>query len=283
MNGELQHDVHVSAMVPAAGKPLADGSPSQWSPISHALIYGTSEALVTDPPITRAQADDLIVWVRDHHVGLRYIYITHGHADHWLTTNYVQAAFPDAQVVTSKAVLDHIASETPDGGVPGLWSTLFGDAVPGAPVTVNGTPFPTDGLRLDEQEIFAHEVGHSDTDDTSILHVPSLELVVAGDVVYNNVHQYVAEGRDGGLEKWRTAIDQVAALAPQHVVSGHKDPSRSDLPSDIDETLRYLDAATEVIEESADRAGFYAAMAARYPERVNPYTIWLSALRLYPE
>jgi glyoxylase-like metal-dependent hydrolase (beta-lactamase superfamily II) len=283
MSGKLRYHVHVSGMVPAAGKPLADGAASQWSPISHTLVYGENEALVTDPPITRAQADELIAWVRGHGVELRYIYITHGHADHWLSTNHLLAAFPDAQVVTTQAILDRIAGETPDGAVPGLWSTLFGDAVPVAPVAVTGTAFSGDGLALDGEQLFAHEVGHSDTDDTSILHAPSLELVVAGDVIYNNVHQYVAEGRDGGLEKWRNAIDQVAALAPQHVVSGHKDPSRPDLPSDIDETRRYLDAAAQVIEQSRDRAGFYAAMTARYPERVNPYTIWLSALRLYPE
>ncbi|MEV4262468.1 MBL fold metallo-hydrolase [Kribbella sp. NPDC049584] len=281
MSGTLRYDVHVSGMIPAAGKSLADGALPQWSPLAHTLIHGDTEALLTDPPITRGQADELITWIKGHRVTLRYIYLTHAHADHWLTTNYLTAAFPDVEVLTSQAILDRIAGETPDAAVPERWSSLFGDAVPAAPVTVHGTAFAAGGLRLAGQELFAHEVGHSDTDDTSVLHVPSLDLVVAGDVVYNNVHQYVAEGRDGGLEAWHHALDKVAALAPRLVVSGHKDADRPDAASDIGETRRYLDAAAAVIGRSTDRAGFYAAMTARYPQRVNPYTVWLSALRLF--
>ncbi len=277
----LAYDVHVSGTVPAAGKPLAAGAAPQWSPLSHTLIHGGGEALLTDPPITVGQADELIAWVKNHQVPLKYIYITHGHADHWLTTNHLVAAFPDVQVLTSQRILDRIAGETPDGAVPGLWSTLFGEAVPTAPVNVNGEPFPTDGLRLGGEELFAHEVGHSDTDDTSILHVPSLDLMVAGDVIYNNVHQYVAEARDGGLEAWHRAIDQVDALHPTAVIAGHKDATRPDAASDIDKTRGYLDKAAEIIARSSDRAGFYAAVREAYPGRVNPYTIWLSALRLF--
>jgi glyoxylase-like metal-dependent hydrolase (beta-lactamase superfamily II) len=283
MNGTLGWDVHVSGMASAAGKPLRDGSPSRWSPLSHTLIYGSSEALLTDPPITRQQADDLVTWVTQRNVTVRYIYLTHGHADHWLTTNYLLARFPEADVVTTAAILDRIARETPEGAVPGLWSSLFGDAVPPAPVTVVGRVFPSEGLLIDGHELFAQEVGHSDTDGTSLLHVPSLDLVVAGDVTYNNVHQYVAEGRDGGLEAWHRAIDQVEALHPRFVVSGHKDPSRPDSASDIEETRRYLDAAAAIIANSSDRAQFYDGVKAAYPDRVNPYTIWLSALRLFED
>jgi hypothetical protein len=188
---------------------------------------------------------------------------------------------PGATVVATKPVLSRIATDTPDGAVPALWSSLFGEAVPDAPVRVNGTEFPAKGLRLDGHELVAHQVGHSDTDDTTVLHVPSLELVVAGDVVYNNVHQYVAEAGAGGLEAWHHALDAVAALQPRWVVSGHKDATRPDLASDVDETRRYLDAAGEAITSSSDRAGFYANLNRRYPQRVNPYTIWLSALRLF--
>ena len=283
MNGRsgLRFEVLVSDMVPAAGPPLPDGTPSQWSPLSHTLIFGQREALLTDPPITRAQADALTDWVRQHDVVLRYIYLTHGHADHWLTTNHLLRSFPDATVVTTQAILSRIAAETPDGAVPALWTSLFGDAVPPAPVIPNGVPFPADGLRLDGHELFAHQVGHSDTDDTSVLHAPSIGLVVAGDVVYNNVHQYVAEGRNGGIEAWQRALDTVADLSPRSVVAGHKDPRRPDLASDIDETRRYLDAAALIIEKSADRAGFYASVKAQYADRVNPWSIWLSALRLF--
>ncbi len=74
--GELRYDVHVSGMVPTAGPSLLDGSAAQWSPLAHTLVYGPSEALLTDPPITRQQADVLIDWVAEHRVSVRYSYLT---------------------------------------------------------------------------------------------------------------------------------------------------------------------------------------------------------------
>jgi glyoxylase-like metal-dependent hydrolase (beta-lactamase superfamily II) len=66
------------------------------------------------------------------------------------------------------------------------------------------------------------DVGHSDTDDTSVLHVPDLDLVVVGDVVYNGVHQYLVESLDGGRDAWRRSIDVVDALGVGRIVAGHK-------------------------------------------------------------
>ncbi|GAA0459210.1 hypothetical protein Ade02nite_13160 [Paractinoplanes deccanensis] len=148
-------------------------------------------------------------------------------------------------------------------------------------MTVHGSVFPAGGLMLDGHELYAHEVGHSDTDDTSVLHVPALDLVVAGDVVYNNVHQFVGEVRDGGLDAWHRALDAVEALRPGFVVASHKDVRRPDLPSDIGETRRYLDAAAEVLDRSADATSFFHGLKRRYPDRVNPWAIWLSARRLF--
>jgi glyoxylase-like metal-dependent hydrolase (beta-lactamase superfamily II) len=71
-------------------------------------------------------------------------------------------------------------------------------------------------------------MGHTDTDDTTVLHVPSEGLVAAGDVVYNGVNQYLREAAGGGIPAWLSALDAVAALAPSAVVSGHKERTRQD-------------------------------------------------------
>jgi hypothetical protein len=63
---------------------------------------------------------------------------------------------------------------------------------------------PAEGLALEGHELHAVEVGHSDGDASTVLHVPALHLVVAGDDAYNNVHQYLADG----------GIDAVRALRP---------------------------------------------------------------------
>jgi glyoxylase-like metal-dependent hydrolase (beta-lactamase superfamily II) len=219
--------------------------------------------------------------VESHDVALRYIYVTHAHFDHFATTNYLLRRFPDVTVVASDAVLAGIARQTPGGVLAGVYRDIFGDALPEPPLTVRGSVFPAGGLLLDGHELVAHEVGHSDTDDTSVLHVPSLDLVIAGDVVYNNVHQYLGEGRDGGLDAWHRALDKVAALKPRFVVASHKDTQRGNPASDIEETRRYLDVGAVALEQSTNPAEFFSAMKQRYPERVNPWAIWLSALQLF--
>ncbi|MFD7815768.1 MBL fold metallo-hydrolase [Streptomyces sp. NPDC059785] len=278
---DLRYEVFVSDMAPVATPPRPDNGPSLWSSLSHTLIYGRTEALLTDPPITSEQADTLITWVESHDVALRYIYLTHAHFDHFATTNYLLRRFPEATVVASDAVLSRIVRQTPGGVLADRYRNFFGDALPEPPVTVHGSAFPADGLLLDGHELFAHEVGHSDTDSTSVLHAPSLDLVVAGDVVYNNVHQYLGEGRGGGLDAWHLALDKVAALKPRSVVASHKDTRRGNPASDIEETRRYLEVGASVLERSTDRAQFFNAMKQRYPERVNPWAIWLSALQLF--
>ncbi|MBY6414518.1 MBL fold metallo-hydrolase [Rhodococcus sp. BP-252] len=269
-------------MAPVTSPPAPDGSPSRWSPLSHVLVHGPSEALLTDPPIARAQADVLIEWLRSRKVALRYIYLTHAHFDHFGTTNYLRRTFPDAVVVASRAVLDRIARETPNGQVSQRYRAFFGSDLPPEPVTVHGTPVPGTGLELDGRRVFSVDVGHSDTDDTTVLHVPDLGLVVAGDVVYNNVHQYLGETRDGGLESWQHALDQVADLRPDIVVAGHKDPRRGDDPTTIDDTRRYLDRVAPVIDRTGDAVHFFQDVKAIDPDRVNPWAIWLGALRLFP-
>src|SRR6202007_2337601 len=106
--------------------------------------------------------------------------------------------------------------------------------IPPSPVVYH--PIAVDGIKLEGHQLVAVEVGHSDTDDTTVLHVPSIGLVVAGDVAYNGVHQYLLESSYGGVEAWLAALDKVAALKPTAVVAGHKNKDLPDDPAILDPT-----------------------------------------------
>jgi glyoxylase-like metal-dependent hydrolase (beta-lactamase superfamily II) len=276
----LGYHVFVSGLLPAAGPALPDGTRPRWSPLSHTLIHGPSEAAVVDPPITVAQATALANWIEAFGKRLAYIYITHWHADHWLATSELAKRFPGVTVYASEATIDRMVKGTPDGVPADLWTSLFPGQLPEAPIPILAKPVPADGFTIDGHPLISVPAGHSDTDDSTVLHAPSIGLVAAGDVVYNNVHQYLAETPGGGLEAWHRALDVVETLRPTNVVSGHKDPSRDDSPADIDETRRYLDHAGALLATSPTRAEFYSQLLTRYPGRVNPYTVWLSATRL---
>ena len=121
-------------------------------------------------------------------------------------------------------------------------------------------PIPVDGIELEGHRLLAVEVGHTDTDDTTVLHVPSIGLVVAGDVAYNGVHQYLLESAHGGIEAWLAALDKVAALQPRAVVAGHKNKDLPDDPAIIDQTRDYLLNARRLLAEKLSPREYFDEM-----------------------
>lgn len=81
---------------------------------------------------------------------------------------------------------------------------------------------------LEANELVIVEVGHTDTEATSVLHVPELGLVVAGDVIYNGAHLYLSESSLAGLDNWRQAIDKVESLGARFIVAGHQNSKLDD-------------------------------------------------------
>ena len=133
---------------------------------------------------------------------------------------------------------------------------------------------------MESQRLIPIEVGHTDTDDTTVLHVPSIGLVVAGDVVYNGVHQYLLESAGGGMGSWLQALNKVAALHPRTVVAGHKNKDLADDPKTINETRDYLLDAQRLLAGTPSPDDFFNQMIRLYPDRLNVGPVWYSALAL---
>src|SRR4029077_18385228 len=95
-------------------------------------------------------------------------------------------------------------------------------------------------IDLEGQELVAVELGHTDTDNTTCLHVPSIELVVAGDAVYNEVHLYLAQSNPQARREWIAALDKIEALEGRAVVRSHKGPQNPDDPRPIEETRQSI-------------------------------------------
>jgi glyoxylase-like metal-dependent hydrolase (beta-lactamase superfamily II) len=161
-----------------------------------------------------------------------------------------------------------------------LWDKSFPGQIPDSPVLATTPPGNT--FELEGNKLHIIEVGHADTDNSTVLHVPSIGLVVAGDVVYNGVHQYLAEARGtSGLRAWMKALDTVAALRPRNVVAGHKNKALADDPKTIDDTRNYLEDAERLIGSSHTADEFYNAMLERHPDRLNPGALWWGANALF--
>jgi glyoxylase-like metal-dependent hydrolase (beta-lactamase superfamily II) len=277
----LTYEVLVSETIPLALPDLLpDGGARTWAPVSTTLILGRDGAVLVDPPLTAAQADVVAERVQASGRKLTYIFSTHAHGDHWFSAANIAERFPGAQVVATASTIEqmHRAARTRAG----FWDRILPGQIPDSPVTATAVDELGSRILLEWHELRVVEVGHSDTDDTSVLHVPDLDLVVAGDVVYDGVHQYLVESRDGGLDAWRHAIDVVEALGACNLVAGHKNRDHDDnAERQILGTRRYLDDAEELLKAEPMAQGFYEAMARRYPDHLNRSSLWGSGQALY--
>jgi glyoxylase-like metal-dependent hydrolase (beta-lactamase superfamily II) len=275
---ELRYDVLVSDGVRRHGTMrLPDGGPIVSSPLASTLILGQDDAALVDPPFTREQVHRVGDWVQRSGKRLRYIYATHGHGDHWFGTDLLLQRFPDVVPYATAGTIRLMHQQATEGRKQS-WDVDFPGLIPDSPVVYQ--VIPTEGFELEGHRLLAVETGHTDTDDTTVLHVPSLGLVVAGDVAYNGVHQYLGESADGGIDQWLKALDIVAALRPRAVVAGHKNRDLPDDPVILEHTRAYLLDAQHLLAARPSPREFYDQMLQLYPDRLNAGPVWRNALAL---
>ena len=278
---QLSYDVFVSDGPAGAGdERMPDGAPLAWSPLSSTLIFGARDALLVDPPFTRTQIQAVGDWVERSGRRLAYIYATHGHGDHWFGTGELARRFLGVGVYATEGTIEVMRQQAGPSREQ-LFDRIFPGQIPDTPVLAE--PIPAQGFRLEGNPVVAVETGHTDTDKTTVLHVPDIGLVVAGDVAYNGVHQYILEGGGGGLKEWLRALDRVAGLHSRAVVAGHKNKNRPDDPAILDETRRYLQDVIRLLDDKPTARQFFDQMIALYPDRLNPSPVWYGALGLLGE
>ncbi|GAA3777675.1 MBL fold metallo-hydrolase [Streptomyces chiangmaiensis] len=272
----LDWSVHVAPSIPTE---IADVPPDlprrMWSPITATLITGERDAVLVDALMTVEQAGRLADWVAASGKNLTTVFVTHGHGDHWFGLGTLLERFPGARAVATPAVVEQMKSQMAPEFAASFWDKRFPGQIPDRLVAAE--PLAGDRLELEGRDLVVVGLGHTDTDDTTCLHVPSIGLVVAGDAVYNDVHLYLAESPAEGRRSWLRALDTVAALDPEVVIAGHKSPDRPDDPKTIAETRQYIHDFEAVAERTTTALDLYRGMVELHPGRVNQGALWGSA------
>lgn len=278
----LQADVYVSSRLPMAIKRA--GEDSYFSPISCTLIHGDSEAVLVDTPISISQTEDLAQWIKDTapNKDLKYIYITHGHGDHWFGIAVLKKHWPNLRAIATPGTIEHMHDQLVPEIFEGLWKTLF----PNGQITSNpeiAEPLSSPTFQIENHEFHAIEVGHTDTYNTTVLHIPSINLIVAGDVVYGDVHQFFGEANTTEKRKeWLRALDIIESLQPHTVIAGHKRAGTVDGLFNLYKTRQYILDFERVVKESAGWEEVWKKMQTLYPNRINSHAILKGAFAAFP-
>ena len=255
----------------APGKPMVGERPRPFGealgfdPITSTLIFGEHDAVLVDAMMTVAEAEALADWVALHNRNLETIYITHAHFDHFYGLGILLDRFPGARAIaTPKTVKAMQMSFTPP--IERLARRCFPGKIPTKLVAPE--PYERDTFTLEGHDLRIIEQGHTDSADTTSLHVPSLGLIVAGDVVYNQCHMYVGDTTPESRKNWIAALDGLAALNPAIVVAGHKKPGAPDSPLAIQETKHYLQDYDRLQKAATSDKELFDQMTELYPHWV---------------
>ena len=276
VNESLKWEVFVALGIPTAASDLPpDTKQGMWSPISSTLIYGKRDAVLVDAFITVEQAHALVDWVEASGKNLTTIYATHGHGDHFFGIGALLDRFPNARAVARPDVVKVMRQQASPQSLASFWNPFFPGQISNHLVIAE--ELTENVIDLEGHDLVVVPLGHTDTDYTTCLHVPSVGLVVAGDAAYNDVHQWLVESNGQTRREWISALDTIESLNPRAVIAGHKRPGKDDSPKIIEETRQYIRDFDRLAGTTTTARELYEKMLEFYPERVNPLPLWLSA------
>jgi glyoxylase-like metal-dependent hydrolase (beta-lactamase superfamily II) len=273
----LNWDVLVTPGIPIATSDLPPGTnEAMFQAIASTLIYGKQDAVLVDAFMTVKQADALADWVVASGKNLKAIYITHGHGDHWFGIGALLECFPNARAVATPDVVKVMRQHASPELLEKVWKAWFPGQIPDRLVIAE--ELKGNVINLEGHDLVAVELGHTDTDNTTCLNVPSIGLVVAGDAAYNDVHLYLVESNAKSRREWISALDKIESLNPLAVIAAHKRPGNDDNPRIIEETRQYIRDFDRIAEMTTTAQDLYEKMLELYPNRVNPgWALWSSA------
>ncbi|MGH7615746.1 MAG: hypothetical protein ACREPM_00800, partial [Gemmatimonadaceae bacterium] len=149
---------------------------------------------------------------------------------------------------------------------------------------VTPQPLPSNHFTVDGEaiDVIPDLQGDVLVPTNSMLWIASLNTVLAGDVVFNNVHPWLGASTPASRAAWRAAIKTLKDHKPQFVVAGHKkDVSSPDSPAALDFMDHYLADFDSLRTKLSTPQELARAMRAKYPDAAVPVLIQFSAGAAY--
>ena len=230
-----------------------------------ALIEGEHDAVLVDPPFTKADAHRVVAMVLDSGRHLTTVFVTHDHPDHYFSMDVIAEAFPDAQIVAHPIVVADIWRSLPFKVK--RWSPMLGPngpAHPSAPVAMT-----SDTIMLEGHALKVLGPMQGDHVHATALWVPDIKALIAGDLVYNQMYLWFGEHGPQDIAAWDKSLAQFEALKPELVVAGHAKPGLPNDASGIAFSRRYIAAWPGLVAASSDSKDLEARVREAFPAAID--------------
>lgn len=229
--------------------------------VNSTLVYGQKEAMVIDAGFTRADALRIAANVLDSGKQLTTIYVSQADPDYYFGVETLKEVFPQADVVTTPAVLNKLAPKV--AGKLAFWGPKMGANAPRKPVlprALEGNTLTLEGQTIEirgAQGLLAHR---------PYAWIPSIKAIVGNIGVFGNMHVWTADTQSvAERAAWVAQLDEMAALRPTLVVPGHMQAGTKVDASAITFTKDYLQTFEKNLGASKNSAELIQSMKQSYP------------------
>ncbi|MBI3367862.1 MAG: MBL fold metallo-hydrolase [Burkholderiales bacterium] len=231
----------------------AMGSASNHNFISNsAFVVADGGVLVVDALGSPALAEQLLARIRElTPLPLRYVVVTHCHADHLYGLQVLKAT--GAQIVAHVGCRDYLGSDTARQRLAISREELF-------PWIDERTRLVTPDVWLGEggseedlvlsigrSRFRVHHAGPAHTPEDVVVHDADTGVLFAGDVVFRGRIPFVGQADS---RRWIAAIDRMLELAPRLLLPGHGPVSREPA-ADLRLARDYLVFLSQAMGEAA--------------------------------
>ncbi len=249
--------------------------------VTSTLVYGRTEVILVDAQFRISDARRLADRVAATGRRLKAIIVTHPHPDHYFGLATVLERFPGTPVFISAAG----ARGFPEAATAKIaqWTPVYGAEMPSrvpTPQVLPSEPLVVDGQAI---EVIVDLQGDELVKSNSVVWVPSLRAVIAGDLVFQDTHVWLAESNAETRQAWLGSLRRLGALQPVIVVPGHK--RSGDLPNSpdaLDFTSQYITDFDVANAVSNNADSLVAAVQRKYPTLGLPIILTIAAKAAFP-
>jgi glyoxylase-like metal-dependent hydrolase (beta-lactamase superfamily II) len=226
------------------------------------IIEGAHEVMLVDAQLTKTNAEKVLQAIQATHKPLSVIYLTHEHADHFLGLQVFKEAYPGVRILANSNVVDRINKvyqEKID-----KWKGLLGSEAISDMVAIS--KYDDNFIRFEHSNIEILKNLQGDTDANTMLWLPGQKTLIAGDVLFNDLHVYTAETDMSARRRWLDTLQRIRDLKPAAVIPGHsKVGAPVDATSAVDFTEKYLLVFEEERKKAKTADDLVKSMREQFP------------------
>jgi glyoxylase-like metal-dependent hydrolase (beta-lactamase superfamily II) len=230
--------------------------------VNSVIIEGTHDVMLVDAQLTKTNAEKVLQQIQATKKPLSIIYITHEHADHFLGLEVFKDAYPMVRILANSQIVDRI-NNVYQAKID-KWKGILGSGAISHVVPIS--KYDESSIQFDNSRIEIIKSVQGDTNENSMLWLPWQRTLIAGDVVFNDMHVYTAETDMSARARWLNSLKTIRELKPAVVIPGHsKSGAPLDATSAVTFTERYLLIFEEELKKAKDPDDLIEAMKEQFP------------------